>query len=176
MNPSDWITRFEPSIAPDGTVLDLACGEGRHARWFLARGHVVFALDRELAGVADLVADRRVELVSFDLECGEPLPLPRLSFAAVVVTNYLWRPILDDLVGLVAPGGWLLYETFAEGNERYGPPTNPDHLLRPGELLDVARRHDLDVVAYENVTVDEPRPAVLQRIAATRARPKVAGS
>jgi len=168
MNPSDWITRFEPSIRPDGTMLDVACGDGRHARWFLARGHVVFALDRELAGVADLVGDRRVELVSFDLERGEPIPLPRSSFAAVVVANYLWRPILDDLVGLVAPGGWLLYETFAAGNERHGKPSNPDFLLEPGELLTLAARHGLHVVAYEDVEVHTPRPACVQRIAATR--------
>jgi hypothetical protein len=89
----------------------------------------------------------------------------------VIVTNYLWRPILDDLVGLVAPGGWLLYETFAVGNERFGRPTNPDYLLRPGELLDLAARHSLRVVAYEDVEVDVPKRACVERIAASRQAP-----
>jgi hypothetical protein len=84
------------------------------------------------------------------------------------VTNYLWRPILDDVATAVAPGGWLLYETFARGNERFSHPTNPDFLLRPGELLDLARTHGLRVVAYEDVDVDEPRPAAVQRLAARR--------
>jgi len=100
---------------------------------------------------------------------GAPVPVEVGRCGAVVVTNYLWRPILDDLVTRVASGGWLLYETFAVGNERFGRPTNPDHLLQPGELLDLARQHGLRVVAYEDVVVDRPRPAAVQRVAALRA-------
>ena len=125
-------------------------------------------IDRDLSGVDDLRGDPRVELVEFDLEVGAPFPVAGRTFAAVVVTNYLWRPILDDVARAVAPGGWLLYETFAVGNERLGHPTNPDFLLQPGELLDLARAHGLHVVAYEHLEVDEPRPAVIQRLAATR--------
>jgi SAM-dependent methyltransferase len=167
MNPSAWITRFGPSIATGGTVLDLACGGGRHTRWFLDRGHPVVAVDRDLSGVADL-RGRDVELVEVDLEVGAPLPTGGRTFAAVVVTNYLWRPILDDVATAVAPDGWLLYETFARGNERFGHPRTPEFLLRPGELLELARTHGLHVVAYEDLVVDEPRPAAVQHLAARR--------
>jgi SAM-dependent methyltransferase len=173
MNPSTtpaaWIERFGASVVTGGRVCDVACGAGRHTRWFAARGHPVVALDRNLSGVVDLADHPAVELVECDLELGAEVPAPSGSFAAVVVTNYLWRPILDELVDLLAPGGWFLYETFARGNERFGRPANPDHLLHAGELLDLAARHALHVVAYEDVVVDEPRPAAVQRIAATRA-------
>jgi SAM-dependent methyltransferase len=172
VNVSAWIERFGGSVTAGGLVCDVACGGGRHTRWFLGRGHDVVALDRDLSGVADLRDDARVELVECDLEVGAPIPVAPSSCAAVVVTNYLWRPILDDLAALVAPGGWLLYETFAVGNERFGRPTNPDYLLRPGELLDLAARHSLRVIAYEDVEVDEPKRACVQRIAATRPAPR----
>ena len=167
VEPSPWITRFGPEVAPGGLVLDVACGGGRHTRWFAARGHPVTAVDRDVSSVADLGGAPGVEIVECDLEDGSAWPFAGRAFAAVVVTNYLRRPILGDLVRSVGAGGWLLYETFAAGNERYGPPKNPDFLLRPGELLD-AVRHELRVVAYEDVVVQEPRPAAIQRIAATR--------
>jgi SAM-dependent methyltransferase len=168
VNPSAWIERFGTAVAPRGPVVDVACGDGRHTRWFVARGREVVAIDRDLAGVADLRNEAGVHQVEFDLERGQPIPLAPASFAAVVVTNYLWRPILDDLVALLVPGGRLLYETFAVGNERYGRPTNPDYLLRRGELLELAARHELHVIAYEDIVVDEPRPACVQHLAATR--------
>ena len=168
MNPSSWVERFTPLVVDEGLVLDVACGGGRNSRWFRAHGHRVIALDRDLSRVADLAGDPGVELIEFDLEVGMPIPIESASCAAVVVTNYLWRPLFDDLVRVLAPGGVLIYETFAFGNERYGRPTNPDYLLRRGELLEVARQHGLDVVAYEDVVVDEPRPAAVQRITATR--------
>jgi SAM-dependent methyltransferase len=167
MEPSAWITRFGLTVPAGAPVLDVACGDGRHTRWFVARGHPATAVDRDLSGVADLTGDPGVELVEHDLEDGSPWPFAGRKFAAVVVTNYLYRPILADLVDAVADGGWLLYETFAVGNERFGHPTNPDFLLQPGELLD-AVRGALRVVAYEDVVVDEPRPAAVQHVAATR--------
>ena len=170
MKPSAWITRFGPSAAAGGAVLDVACGGGRHARWFLERGHPVVAIDRDVSGVDDLRREPGVEVLQFDLETGAPFPTGARTFAAVVVTNYLWRPILDDVAAAVGPDGWLLYETFARGNERFGHPTNPDFLLRPGELLELARAHGLHVVAYEDVVVDEPRAAAVQRLAARRPR------
>ena len=125
------------------------------------------AIDRDLSEVADLAADPNVHLVERDLEDRSAWPFAGPRFAAVVVTNYLYRPILADLVACVGDGGWLLYETFAVGNEQYGRPTNTEFLLRPGELLDVARGA-LRVVGYEDVVVDRPRPAAVQRLAATR--------
>ena len=168
MNPSAWIERFGALVTPPGPVLDVACGGGRHTRWFASRGYDVVAVDRDLTGVADLATAPNVELVEADLEDGAPFPFAPRTFGAVVVTNYLWRPILDAIADVVADGGWLLYETFAVGNERFGRPTNPDFLLRPGELLELARRHDFVVVADEDVEVEEPRPSVVQRIATRR--------
>jgi SAM-dependent methyltransferase len=167
MEPSPWITRFGTEIADDRPVLDVACGGGRHTRWFAERGHPVTAVDRDLAGIADLAGDARIQLVEHDLEDGSPWPFTGREFAAVVVTNYLYRPILADVVRSVGPGGWLLYETFAAGNEQYGRPTNPEFLLRPGELLE-AVHGPFRIVAYEDVIVDQPRPAAVQRVAATR--------
>jgi SAM-dependent methyltransferase len=170
VHPSKWVERFSEEIPAGGSVLDVACGRGRHTRWFIERGHHVVAVDRELSGVSDLADDPRVDLVAADLETGAPFPLAGREFAAVVVTNYLWRPLLDDLADAVEPDGWMLYETFAAGNERFGRPANPEFLLRPGELLELARAHGLRVVAYEDLVVDEPRLAAVQRVAAVRAR------
>lgn len=163
---STWVQRFAGLVPSGGTVLDLACGAGRHVRFFLARGHPVVAVDRDLSGLADLGAARGLERLEADLEGGAPWPLGGRRFAGVVVTNYLHRPILPAIVACVAPGGALLYETFAAGNERFGRPGNPDFLLRPGELLEAVRGR-LKVVAYECLEVDAPRPAMVQRIAAT---------
>ena len=132
------------------------------------RGHTVTAVDRDTTAlVARFGATSGFDPVEADLEDGRPWPFAPRAFAAVVVTNYLWRPRLGDIVGCVAPDGVLLYETFARGNERYGRPTNPDFLLAPGELLD-AVRGELRVIAYEDVVVEDPRPAAVQRVAALR--------
>lgn len=165
--PSPWVERFAARIPAGGTVLDVACGAGRHGRWLLARGHPIVLLDRDVAPVADLAGRPGVEIVRADLENGSPWPFGSRRFGAVVVTRYLWRPLLPTLVAAVAPGGILLYETFARGHERFGRPTNPDFLLRPGELLEVVRPA-LEVVSYEALEVAEPKPAVVQRVAAVR--------
>ena len=162
---SPWIAHFAPLVPAGGTVLDVAAGKGRHSRLFAARGHPVVALDRDVSGLLDLAGSGGIEVIERDLERAAGWPLGARRFAGVVVANYLWRPILGDVVGAVAEGGVLLYETFALGNERFGKPGKPDYLLRPGELLDaVAGR--LTVVAYEQCEVPAPRPAVVQRICA----------
>jgi len=166
--PSEWVRRFEERIPDGGTVLDLACGSGRHGRFLLDLGYRVVMLDRDIAPVADMAADENVELVGCDLEDGRPWPLEGRAFDGVVVTNYLHRPFLKDVVRAVAPGGVLIYETFADGNQAFGRPSNPDFLLKREELL-VHARPELQVVAYEDVTVTKPRPAALQRIAAVNA-------
>ena len=163
---SSWVARFAAAL-PAGPVLDVACGSGRHLRHFRALGHPVVGVDRDLGGVADLAGADGVDLVPADLEAGAPWPLGDRRFAGVVVTNYLWRPLFPALVAAVGPGGWLLYQTFAQGQERLGRPRNPDYLLAPGELLG-AVRDQLTVVAYEHGRVETPAPAVIQRIAAVR--------
>lgn len=148
-------------------MLDLACGGGRHARFFLERGHPVTVVDRDTSGVKDLEDRPGVEILEHDLESGAPWPLSGRFFEGVVVTNYLWRPILSDIVASVAPGGVLLYETFARGQEKFGHPHNPDFQLKPGELLE-AVEGVLRVLAFEDLIVEEPDPKAVQRIAALR--------
>jgi SAM-dependent methyltransferase len=135
--PSDWVSRWAPLLPPSARVLDVACGHGRHVRWLAAAGHRVTALDREEALLAPLAALANVErTVVADIESG-PWPLAGAAFDAVVVTNYLWRALFPALRAAVAPGGLLVYETFAQGHEALGRPRRPEFLLRPGELLDV---------------------------------------
>ena len=165
--PSDWVQRFLPLLPDSGEILDLACGRGRHSRLMVERDRHVVALDRDLSGLGKLAEHPLVEPIMADLEDGRPFPLAGRQFAAVIVTNYLFRPIFRALIAAVAPGGLLIYETFACGNEGFGRPRNPEHLLQPGELLDQVHGR-LRVLAYEDMIVTEPRPAAVQRICARR--------
>lgn len=169
--PSPWLVRWAHLIPSGARVLDLACGHGRHARWLAARGAHVTAIDRDEVALATMSMLANVTTLAADLE-GAPWPLAEgVTFDAVVVTNYLHRPLLSHIAASVAPGGVLIYETFAQGNERYGKPSNPLFLLAPGELLDTARTADLRVVAFEDVTLPAPRAACVQRLCATRTAP-----
>ena len=161
--PSPWVTRFA-GLIPLGPVLDLAAGAGRHARYLLERGRAVTCVDRDVAGLADLAGRADAEIVAADLEGGAAWPLGARRFAGIVVANYLHRPLFPAILAALGPGGVLIYETFAAGQERFGRPTNPDFLLRPGELLEVAR--DLTVLAYEDLEVEEPARKRVQRICA----------
>ena len=164
--PSGWIVRWSHLVAPGAAVLDIAAGAGRHARWFAGRGHPVTAIDRAEAALAALARIDGVTPVSADLEDGSDWPLPETQrFGAVVVTNYLHRPLLPRLAQRLAPEGILLYETFAQGNETVGKPSNPAFLLAPGELLDAVHGR-LTVVAYEAGYVSAPRHAFVQRLCA----------
>jgi SAM-dependent methyltransferase len=162
---SEWVARWAPSIVPGGTVLDLACGSGRHS-WFLASlGFRVCAVDRDPQGVAELAGIGEIAVRRFDLEAA-PWPFVGLKFDAVIVTNYLHRPLFRHILDALSPTGLLIYETFAAGNERFGKPSNPAFLLRPAELLDVVHGR-LRVIAYEELEVTTPRPAKIQRICAS---------
>jgi SAM-dependent methyltransferase len=162
--PSDWVARFAPLIRSGGRVLDLACGCGRHARLLAQLGYRVAAVDRDVQALESLVAVTGVEVKVADLEDGT-WPYPGAAFAGIVIANYLHRPLFPFLLGSLEPDGLLIYETFALGNERYGRPSNPQFLLRPGELLSVALGR-LRVIAYEDVFLIGPRPALVQRICA----------
>ena len=163
-DPSAWVQRWTPLVRKGGAVLDVACGGGRHARWFAGLGHSVDAVDRDPAAIAALAGVPGVTALCADIE-GGPWPYTGRVYAAVVVTNYLHRPLFPHLRAALAPGGVLIYETFGLGNEAYGRPSNPEFLLRPRELLELAGA-DWHVVAYENGYVDQPKPAVVQRICA----------
>jgi len=146
-------------------VLDLACGAGRHVRLLAARGLRVCAVDRDPNALEALRALTGVTVLLADLE-GAPWPLRNRKFDGVVVTNYLHRPLMSCILDALAPAGVLIYETFATGNERFGKPSNPDFLLRPGELLEFVRDR-LRVIAYEDLETTQPRPARIQRICAS---------
>ena len=168
---SPWVRRWSHLVVAPAPVLDLACGHGRHLRWFAARGHPVVGVDRDskaLESAADLAATGHAELVPADIENG-PWPLMQgarqREFGAVVVTNYLWRPLVPVILASLAVNGLLLYETFAAGNASVGKPSRPDFLLARGELLRICA--GLTIVAYEDGFSDNPARFV-QRIAAVR--------
>ncbi len=178
--PSAWVQRWSPLVKPAGTVLDVACGRGRHTHWFHARGHAVTAVDQSASALAAIeLPASRCEKVVADIEAG-PWPFDGRCFDAVVVTHYLWRPLLGTLIASLAPAGVLIYETFTQGNEAVGKPSRPDFLLTTGELLAVCR--GLRIVAFEDgfeQDVDAGRtesnppnraatPRFIQRITAVR--------
>ena len=166
IEPSAWVLRWSGWIRPGGAVLDLAAGGGRHARWLARMGFEVDAVDRDISQLADAPANVRV--LEDDIESG-PWPYAGRRFDAIVVANYLHRPLLATLVDSLEPGGLLVYETFAAGNERFGRPRNPEFLLGPGELLQAFAA--LTVVAFEQGEVAQPRPAMIQRLAAANGLP-----
>jgi len=162
------VVRYARDLPAGRRVLDLACGAGRHTRLLAAAGHHVTAVDRDLSGLDGFSPEPgTLELVEQDLEGGEAWPLGDARFDLIVVTNYLWRPLFPAIRAALADGGMLLYETFAAGNERFGKPTNPDFLLRPEELL-TEFGATLQVLAFAQGEVEDPRPAVTQRICAVR--------
>jgi SAM-dependent methyltransferase len=164
--PSPWVVRFAGLFPAGGRILDLACGGGRHASFLAARGHPVEAVDRDAAALNGLQGIDGIATRQADLE-GGPWPYFGQSFAGIVVSNYLFRPLLPHLLRALGEGGVLIYETFMVGNEHFGRPTNPAYLLRSGELLDLVQRR-LAVVAFEQGEVDQPKPAMVQRICAMR--------
>jgi SAM-dependent methyltransferase len=161
---SGWVARFAPLVPRTGPVLDLACGSGRHLRHFRDRGHAAVGVDIDLRGVADLAEAEGVEILQADIEAG-PWPFAGRRFAGIVVTNYLHRPLLPPIIDALAPGGVLIYETFGQGQQRFGRPSTPAFLLKAGELLDVVAGR-LQVIAYEHGEVASPRAAVVQRLCA----------
>ena len=156
--PSEWVRRWA-ELVDRGPLLDVACGAGRHAIFFAERGLEVIAVDREPQQIPG------VRFVQADLE-GAPWPFAGERFAAIVVTNYLHRPLLPVLQSALADEGVLIYETFMVGNERYGRPSNPAFLLKRGELLAAFR--ELEPIAFEQGAVERPKPAMIQRLCARR--------
>lgn len=165
--PSDWVVRWAHLAPPGGRVLDLACGSGRHARFFAVRGHAVTACDRDPQVLAGLSGVPGISTRQADLEDGSRWPFAGGQFDAVVVTNYLHRPLFPAIADALAPGGVLIYETFILGNERYGKPSNPRFLLQRDELL-AAFGHELVVAGFEQGRANRTKPALIQRLCAIR--------
>lgn len=164
MNPSAWVSRWADSIPAASRVLDLACGTGRHAVYLAGLGHRVDAVDIDLEPAAPVRATPGVAWRQVDLEQGSG-HIPAATYQGIVVTNYLHRPLFAEIIAGLAPAGVLIYETFAHGQQAYGRPRNPLHLLLPGELLEVVRGQ-LRILAYEDIVLGGPAPARVQRICA----------
>ena len=165
MTVSSWIDRFSSCIPSNGVVLDLACGKGRHGRFLLNHGHKLLFVDQDVAELSDLASVETAEILQCDLEDGRDWPFEREQFSAIIVTNYLYRPHLPFLAPSLKQGGVLLYETFAQGNEKFGRPRNPDFLLRPHELLALAHDGALNVIAFEQGQAGDK---VIQRLCAVK--------
>jgi SAM-dependent methyltransferase len=163
---SPWVRRFASTLPKEGMVLDLACGSGRHAVLLASLGLTVLAVDRDIS-VIELLQNPSIQTEQLDLEAAN-WPVVGQQFSGIVVTNYLYRLFLDELPKMLSEGGVLIYETFAEGNATFGKPSNPNFLLKPGELLELAVRSGLRVIAYEDIYLDQPKPAMVQRICAVK--------
>ena len=157
---------FAPLIPQGGVVLDLACGSGRHSKLLANLAYSVLAVDQDISAI-ETIQSASITPKCLNLE-QDTWPLHGASFSGIVVTNYLYRPHIDSLPELLEDGGILIYETFAQGNEQFGKPSNPKFLLNSGELLAFAARHGLKVLAYEDIYVDDPKPAMVQRLCAVK--------
>jgi SAM-dependent methyltransferase len=165
---SPWVARFATRVQRPGPILDLATGYGRHAKYFKGLGYHVVAVDRNAEALRSLGSG--FETIEADLEDGSPWPLADRLFAGIVVTNYLHRPLFPFLATALKLGGILIYETFGAGNARFGKPSNPDFLLEPGELLEIALRYELATLAYDCGEVATPKPAIVQRAVLQRVK------
>ena len=162
--PSAWVQRCSDLLKPCSTILDLACGSGRHTHYLAGKGHDVTALDKNPEALSKISSSIGIRPYEFDLETGS-WPFSERKFDAIVVTNYLYRPILQNIVDALSPSGILIYETFMSGNERFGRPSNPDFLLMPNELINLVHEK-LQVLLYEAGRVNDLKPALIQRICA----------
>ncbi|MCK9397800.1 MAG: class I SAM-dependent methyltransferase [Methylobacter sp.] len=164
--PSPWMVKYAPLIGREGLVLDLACGNGRHALWLARQGYQVDAIDRDAQALSSIVGTANIKVFTVDLEAGD-WPNSDLKYDGLIVSRYLYRPLLRTLAALLNPGGVLIYETFMAGNEQYGKPSNPDFLLLPNELLEIYSPL-LNIISFEQGEEKIPRPAVMQRICAVK--------
>ncbi|MCF8467075.1 MAG: class I SAM-dependent methyltransferase [Sneathiella sp.] len=165
---SPWIEKYSKLIPQNGPVLDVACGSGRHSLYLLGVGYDVIVVDIDTAEISKIQGYPNLSIVEADLE-KDPWPFSKPAFSSVVVVNYLWRPLFPDLLDALLPGGILLYDTFAQGNERYGRPSNPDFLLAPGELYNLCQGK-LEILDFMHGYVEVPKPALRQSIAARKPR------
>ena len=163
LKPSNWVEKYLEIIPKGGTVLDLACGSGRHTRLLLNTGRSVTALDRDVSKLEDLSNNNHLKIFKFDLEGNVPWPFNAESFDGIIVVNYLYRPLFPMIIDALAVNGVLIYQTFAIGNEKYGRPNNPDYLLKNNELLNEFGEQ-LQVVKFDHGYIRRPSPAIMQSI------------
>jgi len=163
----DLVTESASYLTKPSRILDLACGGGRNGQHLLSLGHNVVFLDKDIAGLSHLKCKPNAEIIEADLENGDPWPLGDRKFDAVLVVNYLWRPIMGDIINSVIGGGVLIYETFGVGNEKYGRPSNPKFLLSENEMPNMLM-DNFDIVRYQHGFVESPKPAIKQSVIALK--------
>ena len=166
-SPSRWVSRWSNLLKPGTKILDLACGRGRNSLFLASLGHNVLAVDRDATKLSDISERPEITTMCEDLESGS-WPLDGWKFGGIIVTNYLYRPMLPDLMENLESGGIFIYETFAQGNQVFGKPSNPNYLLFPYELLDMLR-DKLHIIGFEQGRVNSPSRAIIQRVCATSA-------
>jgi SAM-dependent methyltransferase len=171
--PSPWVARFAPLAPKNAHVLDIAAGGGRHSQVFLNQGHLVTAIDKNITALSDMSHQKKIEIIEFDMETNTSMfaqgsPLFSQRFGAIIVVNYLYRPLFSSLIDALVPGGLFIYDSFALGNEAYARPRNPDHLLKSGELLELVSGQ-MQIVAYEHGIIrNADIPGVKQRLCAIK--------
>ena len=148
-SPTSWLVQHAGLLPREGRALDVASGRGRHALWLAERGLTTLAVDRDSEAIRELneaARERRLPLRADvrDLEGGET-SFHGSTFDVIVVVHYLHRPLFPALIDALAHGGLLVYETFTRAQAARGKPSNPDFLLKPGELLELVGR--LEVMA-----------------------------
>lgn len=166
--PDPWVQRHA-ELVPSGPVLDLACGKGRHGRFFLELGYPVTFIDKDISGVTDLFSQdnsphnhspyniANTQLIKHDLENNSPWPFHTNQFSGVVVTNYLHRPLLSQLITTLKPGGIIIYKTFSAGNEQFGKPKNPDFLLKENELRSAFNKQFQEIAFFQGREMNPDR-------------------
>lgn len=162
---SPWIEKYANLIPNRNPVLDLACGSGRHSFFLAAMGHDVVAIDINTEAIGKHSIPHNLHIKEWDLE-GRTWPFPKEKFSGIVVVNYLWRPLFPQMLFSLEAGGIMIYETFAEGNEKYGRPKNPEYLLAADELKQACSQ--TDILHYQHGFVETPDPAVKQYIVARK--------
>ena len=166
-SPEEWVKKHIHLIPEKSTVADIACGKGRHTRLLLRRGFFVVAFDKDVSGLRDIPPTPNLRVVEVDLEAdNECLKHPK-EFSAIIVVNYLHRPLFDNLIHALKPGGILIYQTFMVGNERYGRPHNTDYLLKENELS-TRLEAEFRIIEFDQGYIEYPKPAVIQKICATK--------
>ena len=164
ISPSNWIKNNLKDPINDLTLLDIACGSGRHSVYAASKGYKVFSLDISKEKILNLVSNKSICPIQFDIEVPNAWPFINKAFDAVIVSNYLYRPIFQNMINSIKLGGILLYETFSIENSIFGKPNNPDYLLKPQELLNLAKKYNMEVINYEEIIIQSPIKKVLQRI------------
>ena len=164
LKPSNWIINQVDAleISKKNNILDFASGNGRHAINLVKSYSRITAIDKDVNKLNLYKNTENINTICFDLETDEEWPLGKESFDVIIVTNYLYRPRIKELTSLLKKDGFLFYETFAVGNEKYGKPTNPAYLLKKRELINIFK-NKFEIIYYFQGKVVSDKISIIQR-------------